>query len=350
MRNRNILLGIFSLLFLYAAYQASSVFATFFIALTFAYLLQPTVNFLKDKSGIGYKPAALIIYIIFLVLVVSLLSILVPKFIAQIELLLNKIPLFKDEIQNKLVPLLLTKLNRLDPEVANQLKKMFVDLGSGFGEMLTYGLNMLWQYFRSTVDIVSMCLLLPILLVFFLKDWPEVTMSFRSFIRKIGYDKVNEIWQEVDDLITGFIKGILYVGFIQAILYSFSLSLIGFEFALIFGIISGIATVIPFIGPILAVSSCLMMSILIHGLDYQQILIMIIYGVIQVFDSSFLTPKIVGDKIGLHPTAIIFSVFVASHIIGAAGLLLAIPIAGIIKIVFNKFILKEQTQKSIKDL
>ncbi len=338
--NRNILLAAFTLLFLYAAYHASSIFVTFFIALSFAYLLQSPVNFLVSKTGANYKLSAILIYIIFMVLVVAILSLLFPKFIAQIELLLLKIPLFKDEIQNKLVPLLQTKLKKLDPEVAEQIKKVFVDFGSSFGEMLTYGLNKLWQYFRSTVDIVSMCLLLPILLVFFLKDWPEITMNFKSFIKKIGYGRVNEIWQEVDDLISGFVKGILYVGFIQTILYSCALSLIGFEFALIFGIISGVATIIPFIGPILASSSCLMMSLLIHGVDYQQILIMIIYGVIQVIDSSFLTPKIVGDKIGLHPTAIIFSVFVASHLIGAAGLLLAIPLAGLIKIVFNKFILK----------
>jgi predicted PurR-regulated permease PerM len=150
---------------------------------------------------------------------------------------------------------------------------------------------------------------------------------------------VNIIWDEVDDLIAGFIRSLLNVSLILIIYYTICLSLIGFEFAVLFGVISGICILVPFVGFIVAFSSCLAMSLLIHGFDYQQLFIMIIYSIGQVLDTSVLTPQIVGDKIGLHPAAIVFAVLVGGETMGIAGLFLGIPIAGMIKIIFKRFVL-----------
>ena len=340
--NKKILLSVFLVFFLYAAYFASSIFTTFFIALAIAYLLQPVAACISKKFRISYKTSALIVFVLFMASLVGLLSFILPKLLWQMELLLQKTPRFQEAIKTHLLPSISAKLNQFDGVVADQIKNAFLGLGDSFGEMLSYSVNFLWRSLRSTIDLITMCLLLPILLVFFLKDWSEITSNFKNFITKTGFKEINSIWEEVDDLVSGFVKALLYVGFILAVIYTVSLSLIGFEFALIFGIISGFAVMIPFIGPMLAVASCLTMSMLIHGFDYQQILIIIVYVVAQGFDSSFLTPKIVGDKIGLHPTAIIFSIFLGSQLFGFAGLFLAIPTAGIIKIIFNKFILEKR--------
>lgn len=338
--NKNIFLLLIITSFIYLCYAVPSIIAIFFISLSFAYLLQPLAKKLSNKCHIDYVYGAVIIYSLFLVILISALSILIPQIISQIETLISKAPQFKEIIEKKIIPKVVEKALEYGGEnIKENFKASITSYMDNIGNIAGYTANLLWSYALSTINIVSMCILFPILLFFFLKDWPVISRSFKNFISNIGLGTVNEIWKDLDDLLVGFIKALLNVGTILAILYWIGLKIIGFEFALIVAIVSGFAVVIPLIGPIIAISLSLSLSLLVHGLDTQQLWILSLYAILQILDNSYLSPKIIGDRIGLHPTVIIFSVFVSSEILGLAGLFLAIPIAGLIKILFRKFIL-----------
>jgi len=338
--NKKLILILSFILFIFICIKASSIIVTFFISLAFAYFLQPLAKRLELRAKIPYKFSAVIVFLIFITILFVSLSILIPKILSQLELLIERIPQFQNSIKTVIIPAISEKLDLLGPTVAEQIKRSALALVGNFGTALNTTSHVLWFYFLSTINLITMCLLMPILLFFFLKDWHDLTKNFKNFITKTGFHEINGIFEDMDDLVTGFLKGLFNVAIILSIFYTIALEIVGYEFALISGIIGGFAVLVPFIGPLLSVVSCLMISLLLHGVSAQIISISLVFAIGQIIDSSYLTPKIVGDKIGFHPTAIIFSVFVGSHVLGVAGLFLAIPIAGMIKIIFDKFVLK----------
>ncbi len=338
--NKKLILLLSFLLFIVVCIKASSIVVTFFISLTFAYFLQPVAKKLENKTRIAYHFSAIIIFLLFITILFGSLTILIPKILSQLELLIERIPQFQNSIKTIIIPAISEKLDLLGPTVSEQIKHSSLALVGNFGNALNTTTHVLWDYLLSTINLITMCLLMPILLFFFLKDWPRLVLSFKNFVTQAGFHEINDVFVKMDVLVTGFIKGLFNVAIILSIFYTIALGIIGYEFALISGIIAGLAILVPFIGPLLAAISCLIISLLLHGISSQLLYVLIVFAIGQTIDASYLTPKIVGDKIGFHPTAIIFSVFVGSHILGAAGLFLAIPIAGMIKIIYDKFIFK----------
>jgi putative permease len=337
---RKILLIISLLFALYASIEAPSIIATFLTSLAFAYLLQPLAKKLTILTSISYCYTSLVVYILFMTILVTSLIYIIPEIIEQVEKLISKLPEYHDAIVKKLIPSISKNINELGGyNFSKQINKALEANSSNFGGIAGWTASYLWSWVLSTINLISMCLLFPILLLFFLKDWNQITESFKNFLSGVGFDALNQLWDEADDLVAGFIKALFNVSIILSVFYTAALSFIGFEFSLIIGILSGFAVMIPFIGAVIAITITISISLLTHGFDAQQLWILVVYMIGQTLDSSVFTPKIVGDKIGLHPTAIIFSVIVGSQILGVAGLFLAIPAAGIIKIIFKKFVL-----------
>jgi putative permease len=341
--SKKIILGFFVIFGIYASFEAPSVVATFLTALAFAYLLQPLAKKLTSLTTISYSYTSAVIYVIFMTFLITLLIYIIPAIIDQIEKLISKLPEYHQAIVKRVIPAISEKINELGGyNFSKQVDKAMEANVTHFGDLAGPTANFIWDSIMSTLNLISMCLLFPILLFFFLKDWNEITHNFKNFLSRIGFDALNQVWDEADDLVVGFIKALFNVSIILCIYYTSALSFIGFEFALIIGILSGFAVMIPFIGAVIAITITISISLLTHGFDIQQLWIMMVFMLGQTLDSSVLTPKIVGDKMGLHPTAIIFSVIIGSQILGVAGLFLAIPSAGIIKIIFNKFVLSRK--------
>ena len=336
---KKILLSISLFILFFISMKAPAIVMTFAASISVAYILQPIANYMSKISGFSFENSAIIIYTIFITILMGLLSLIIPKFLQQVYLIIVKIPEFHESFTKYALPQILEKLKLLGAEkYSQQLDLIGKNISSAMLSYVSGAANFIWQYTQSAINFVTMFLLFPIILFFFLKDWNQLTHNFKLFIKRIGFEAINDIWEEADDLIAGFIKSLLNVSLILCVIYTVGLSIIDFEFALIFGIISGFAVLIPFIGPFCALISCVMLSLLTVGIGPQQLWILLVFVFAQTLDSSYLTPKIVGDKIGLHPTAIIFSVFVGGKVLGIAGMLLAIPVAGMTKIIFKRFI------------
>lgn len=340
MTQKKALLLVSVFVFGFISFQMQSIFTTFFASFGVAYLLQPLAKRVSKITKLPFWGGAVIVYLAFMVAIISVFILIAPILLDQVDDLFLRIPEFQQSIQKKLIPLIESKSDSLfgrtfTSHIKNVVETYFV----GSAAFTSYTANFVLASVLSTFNLISMFLLFPVLLLFFLKDWDDIAKGFEYFIKKSGFDDIHLLLNELDEFISGFIRALLNIASILGLYYILSLSLIGVEYALLLGILCGVATLVPFIGLLFSFSFCISISVLLHGVDEQQLWILLAFTTGQIVDSSYLTPKIVGDSIGIHPTVIIFAVFAGSAILGAAGLFLAIPIAGVIKIIYKRAIL-----------
>lgn len=338
--NKKIFILLTLLVSLYLTYRLTGLVITFMTSLAFAYLLQPVVKLIMNKTKLSYTMSAITVFILFITILISVVSFVLPKIITQFHYLITKLPEFQISLKQKILPSISERLEQYGGvTLSNKFELIVTSLTAKLSNYLLSFSDSIWDYTLSLINIITLTLLFPVMLMFFIKDWPQVTLKFRNFIDSIGLNSVNEIWEDVDDLLTSFVKSLLTICVIMSLVYVTSFTLIGFEFSVILGILSGFGIIIPFIGNFLTSTTSITISILTNGFDVQQLWLISIYVIAQSFETSFLTPKIIGDRIGLHPNAVIMSVFITANILGPIGLFIAIPIAGTLKIIFRKFVI-----------
>jgi len=187
---------------------------------------------------------------------------------------------------------------------------------------------------------------------YLLKDYEffkKLYSNGMSLILKANKIKtINKTVYEINDIISKFIRGQLLDGLIVGIISSIGLSIVGLDFAVLIGITAGIANVIPYVGPIIGCIPAIIVGILspnpIVGLWGVLVLL-----AVQQIDSAVISPKIVGDSMGLHPIFVIMAVIIGGNFAGILGMLLSVPIAGIIKLFITKLIIKRQAKAEIED-
>jgi len=186
---------------------------------------------------------------------------------------------------------------------------------------------------------------------YLLKDhefFKKLYLSFMSLIMKENKLKsLNNTVFEINDIISKFIRGQLLVGLIVGIISSIGLSIIGLDFAILIGLTAGIANVIPYVGPLIGCIPAIIVGILSPN-PIMALWAVLLLLAVQQFDGAFISPKIVGDSMGLHPIFIMMAVIIGGNLAGIIGMLLSVPVAGIIKLFLTKIVTKRQEQANTK--
>jgi len=199
--------------------------------------------------------------------------------------------------------------------------------GDVFGYMTRSGLVIL-QWLTNLI-------LIPVLTFYLLRDWDDLVARFRELLPRKHADKIIKISGECDDMLAGFLRGQLMVMLALSIMYCIGLTFIGLDLALLIGVIAGIVSFVPYLG--------LFIGILLAGLaaylQFQEWLpilwVVLIFGFAQTVEGMFLTPRFVGERIGLHPVAVIFAVMAGGTLFGFVGVLLALPVAAVVMVLLR---------------
>lgn len=308
----------------------------FFSAIILAYVLNPGVDWLTKQRFISIQlPRVIAVLIIILLLLLSLLAlilIVIPIVVKELPLLQLQIPTFLDTLNTKLAPRLhdFGIHSRLDvPGIKKFLTQRFI---SGNDAILTSVLSSVKIGGTAIIVWLTNILLIPIVLFYLLQDWHMFVTNLLRIIPRRMIVQISNVSKEVDNLLAQYLRGQLLVMFILAIYYSVTLTMAGFDIALPIGILTGLLVFIPYIG----FGLCLLLAIIaatfqFNGL-YGLILVAIIYGIGQILESFILTPQLVGERIGLHPLIVIFSLLAFGQLFGFIGVLLALPTSAIISI------------------
>ena len=312
------------------------VLAPFVIAAVLAYALTPMVDWL-DALARGRMPrlvAVLLVELVFLLLALGLLLLIVPILVKEWPLMQEQVPRLLDSANTTLKPWLAQWGIHFSLDVANikafVLKYLHANFEDAFGSVVAS----LKLGGSVAFALVGYAILIPVALFYLLMEWPRLMVQLRGLIPVRMRASTDDFVQEADTVLGQYLRGQLLVMGILAVYYSVGLALFGLDLALPIGIFTGLAIFVPYLGfglgLILAVLAGLLEFSSSAGIGYTAVMVAVIYGVGQVVESFVLTPRLVGERIGLHPLAVIFVLLAFGQLFGFVGVLVALPVSAVL--------------------
>ena len=174
--------------------------------------------------------------------------------------------------------------------------------------------------------------LIPILTFYLLRDWDRILSHVSALIPSKLRSTVFELARETDEVLGAFFRGQLLVMFALAVIYSTGLSMVGLKYAVAIGVVSGLVSFVPYLGFVFGIGLAGLTVALEPNPLWQMVGVVATFTIAQLLEGSFLTPKLVGDRIGLHPVIIIFAVAAGGQLFGFFGILLALPAAAVLSV------------------
>jgi predicted PurR-regulated permease PerM len=308
----------------------------FVLAALLGWLGDPLVDRMQ-RRGIGRNTAVGLVFATMLVVVLLALVVLVPLVERQIVTLVESLPRYRDWFVGTVVPWIegrtgLELLDWLDPQHLFELaRRHWEEAGGAATTMLGY----LSRSGFALLGWIANIVLLPVLTFFFLRDWDLFVDRVAALVPRDHAPIVSRLAGESSAVLGAFLRGQLLVMLVLGILYGAGLSLVGLNLGILIGIVAGVLTFVPYLGPATVIILGGIAALVQYG-DWQHLLgVLAVFGVGQVIESYWLTPKLVGDRIGLHPVAVIFAVLAGGQLFGFLGMLLALPVAAITNVLLR---------------
>ncbi|MFV3128012.1 AI-2E family transporter [Niveispirillum sp. KHB5.9] len=333
-------LVIFVLLF----WLLRSMLAPFVVGMAVAYLLDPVADKLEARGWKRWSATTLVL-LGFLLAVVLALLLLAPLLQAQITRLIEVAPEWITWAKQEVVPTVQRWLRRLPASEQQQIRAA---AGNYAGTAVGWTADVVRNILTSSVaiiDILSVVFITPIVAFYLLRDWDRLVATVDGWLPRPHVDTIREQAREVDTTLAGFVRGQALVCLFLGVFYALGLTIAGLEFGLVIGLITGILSFIPFVGSLVGFSASVGLALFQFDEMWRVGVIMGIFFLGQAIEGNFLTPKLVGDRVGLHPVWVIFALMAGGALAGFVGVLVAVPVASIIG-VLTRFCLRQYTQSS----
>lgn len=333
--SRNLQILAFILVAGFLVYLLAPVLTPFMVAALLSYLGDPLVDRMEDR-GLPRTAAVSIVFVLLLVVVSVVLLFLVPAVGNQIEVLAKKLPAYLDWLQVNLGPWLQQNLGAESSVLDwSTLKSALQEHWSQFGGIAKNVIAWISQSGMALVAIAANLVLIPVVTFYLLRDWDVLVKKVHDLLPRKWEPTVVKLTKESDEVLGAFLRGQLLVMLALATVYSVGLMLVGLELALIIGLIAGLVSFVPYLGFIIGI----LLAGVAAFMQFQELTYLLwvaaVFGVGQTLEGMLLTPLLVGDKIGLHPVAVIFAVMAGGTLFGFVGVLLALPVAAVIMVILR---------------
>jgi predicted PurR-regulated permease PerM len=335
------------LLVIVALGLVQSILLPFAAGFVIAYVLAPMVAGL-ERRGVPRSLGSLLVLILFLIGFAGILVVLVPLIQGQIVELITRVPSLVRALQDQLGKLILLLQEHLPAEDVTKLRDM---VGSKLGEAVTWIAGLVQGMITSSfaiLNIVSLVVVTPIVTFFLLRDWDAMVAQVDSYLPRQSLETVRGQARIVSDTLVGFIHGQALVCLILAIYYGVALTVAGLTSGLALGLLIGVLAIIPILGAATGFILAISLATLQYGTLTEILVVIGIFAFGQLFEANFLTPKLVGDRIHLHPVWVIFALFAGGTLYGFVGILIAVPAAAVIG-VLARFALARYRRSSLYD-
>jgi len=314
-------------------YLLSPVLPPFLLAALLAYLFNPLVDKMQDMR-ISRTWSVVIVFTVLTVMLVLVLLLLVPQIEKQVVYLVKKLPEYIDVIQLQFIPWLASQLGFSDLEIdANFLKQWFTDHWQQAGGFASTVLSSISKSGLAMIGWIGSMLLVPVVGFYLLRDWNLLMQRIREVIPRDTLPVFSKLTHESDEVLGAFIRGQLLVMLALGVIYSIGLWLVGLKLAILIGLLAGLVSFVPYLGFIVGVLAAGIAMLLQTQQVLDLVFVLGVFGVGQLLESVVLTPALVGDRIGLHPVAVIFAVLAGGQLFGFIGVLLALPVAAVLMVI-----------------
>jgi predicted PurR-regulated permease PerM len=313
-------------------YLLGPILSPFLVGALLAYLTDPLADRLEEV-GVSRTAAVVIVFIILTAIVTLSVLLFIPKLSHQIQVMIHQVPAVITLFEEKAIPAI----------------QAFLGEGVSFGDMESFK-ALVASHWEKTGDIMAQIasgitrsglavvgwianlLLIPVVTFYLLRDW-DIMMDKISHLLPRSIEPVVSRWaKESDEVLGAFIKGQLLVMLMLGCVYAIGLWLIGLDLALLLGLLAGLASIVPYMGFIVGIFAAGVAAYLQFHDPIILLWVSAIFGVGQALEGMVLTPLLVGDKIGLHPVAVIFAIMAGGQLFGFVGVLIALPVAAVIMV------------------
>ena len=308
----------------------------FVVAALLGWLGDPLVDRL-ERAGRSRNLSVVLVFTLMALLLALALLILLPTLQRQVATLVHSLPHYRDWFGETAIPWLEQKTRLelstwLDPDyLIEQLRVHWERAGGIATTALGYLSRSGFAVFAMAANVV----LIPVLTFFFLRDWDVFVERVAALVPRDHLPVVSRLAEESSDMLGGFLRGQFTVMLILGAMYGIGLWAIGLDLGLLIGIVAGLLTFVPYLGPTSGLVFGVIAALVQHG-DWKHVAgVLAVFGIGQVIESYWLTPKLVGDRIGLHPVAVIFAVLAGGQLFGFLGMLLALPVAAVANVLLR---------------
>ncbi len=315
----------------YLIYLLAPVLMPFAIAAMLAYLGDPLADRL-ETFGMGRTLAVTIVFVVLLLLTVGALLVLIPLISRQVDNLIQNLPHYGEWVRDTALPWLQAKL-RLDPHMfdtgrlMDAVKEHIGSIGTVLGKLSRSGVGVImWM---------TNLVLIPVVAFYLLRDWDRLVAWIDAMLPRSVEPTVAHLARESDKVLGAFVRGQLLVMLALGLFYGAGLSVVGLSVGPLIGMVAGLLSFVPYLGFIIGFGAALIAVLVQYG-DWTHLLLVCgVFTVGQLLEGYVLVPKLVGDKIGLHPVAVIFAVLAGGYLAGFLGVLLALPAASVILVLLR---------------
>lgn len=311
------------------------VLTPFVVSMVLAYLGDPLADWLESR-GLSRTLSVVCVFILIFSLIIGMLLIIIPTLVHQIKTVIELLPELEVWIEGNLLPYL-QKYISVDGsmvDLAQLSKKLSEQWQKAGGWLASLGVSVS----RSSMALMGFAanlFLVPVVAFYLLRDWDKMMANLGMLLPRNVEPVAVSLLKECDEVLGAFFKGQLMVMVALGVVYSLGLGLIGLEFAILIGMLAGLASIIPYMGFALGFAAALIVALFqFDGLSGMAMVVAVfVFG--QAMEGWVLTPMLVGDKIGLHPVAVIFALMAGGQLFGFIGLLIALPMAAIIMVLLR---------------
>jgi predicted PurR-regulated permease PerM len=314
------------------------VLTPFVVAAVLAYALTPLVNKLDHAWG-GKLPrvvAVLIVELVFILAVLAIALLIVPILAKEIPLLREQLPVLAERVNAWLSPLLASLGLNIALDVASVkafvLKYLNANLEDGFTALL----SSLKVGGSMALALVGNAILIPVALFYLLMDWNGFVKRLVELVPLRLRGAFDNFVNEADEVLGQYLRGQMLVMLILAVYFSIGLALFGLDLALPIGVFTGLAIFVPYVGFGIGLALALLAGLLEFASMKAVIMVAVVYGVGQLVESLYLTPRLVGERIGLHPLAVIFALLAFGQMFGFIGVLIALPASAVLLVAIRR--------------
>ena len=307
------------------------VMAPFVTGMAFAYLLNPAVTRLSRRMPRGLSTT--IVLIGFVLALFGMILAFSPLIGRQMSELLDNLPAYYEKAHGYATAQIDRAMGRLTP---SDVAKVKAAAGEQVGTVLSGAkgvLGRLWSSGMAVFDIITFCIITPVVAFYFLRDWPLIVKKVDNLLPRKHARTIRAMMREFNVRLNGFVRGQLLVCLSLGAIYGTGLTLVGLNFGLAIGLIAGLLSFVPYIGSIFGFVASVGVALLQYD-DFQMPAVVAgIFFLGQFIEGNFLTPKLVGERVGLHAVWVIFALMAGGQLFGFTGLLLAVPVAALLGVV-----------------
>ncbi|MBT4161657.1 MAG: AI-2E family transporter [Gammaproteobacteria bacterium] len=339
-------------LLLVLIYFLQPILAPFLTGIVLGYLGDPLVDRL-EAIRINRTIGVLIVFLVFGAVLTTGLLVILPMIARELSALIRDIPAFILWLQETASPWLVANFG-VDPfdvdfdSIATQVKDNWQQAGGVVGSIIAK-VTASGFAFLGTLGIVG---LTPVVAFYLMRDWDDILLRIREMVPRDIEPFVVQVCNECDEVLGAFLRGQLLIMFLLGCVYALGLYIVGLDLAILIGMLAGLASIVPYLGFFVGIIAAAVAAMFqFHDMTFL-LYVAIVFGLGQALEGWVLTPWLVGEKIGLHPVAVIFAVLAGGQLFGFVGVLLALPAAAVVMVfirhLHNSYLKSQYYEKPVE--